>query len=115
MMIVFGESAILIIRLSMKRETLLASPIRWGESALGLINIFGGAIIGYNSGIVAGMSLPLISCTLFDKSDSINVSLYQGIFTASILVFAAIGSPLGLYMKKLFGMKKVMTRFAAES
>ena len=97
----------------MKRNTLLASANYRVKSTLGLINIFGGAIIGYNSGIVAGMSLPLVSCTLFDKSNSINVSLYQGIFTASILVFAAIGSPLGLYMKKVLGMKKVMLHILA--
>ena len=53
------------------------------------------------------MSIPLISCTLNPDKD-INVSLYQGIFTASILVFAAIGSPLGLFVKKKLGMKMVI-------
>ena len=69
--------------------------------------MLGGAIIGYNSGIVSGMSYPFIACTLFESPDSINVSLYQGIFTAFILVFAAIGSPLGVYIHKKWGMKIV--------
>ena len=113
MMFVFRRFASFHNKIQMRRNTLLASVNYRVGSTLGLINIFGGAIIGYNSGIVAGMSLPLISCTLFDKSNSINVSLYQGIFTASILVFAAIGSPLGLYMKKVLGMKKVMLHILA--
>lgn len=75
--------------------------------SIGLLNVLGGAIIGYNTGIVSGMSLPLITCTLFSPNDGINVSLYQGLFTASILVLAAIGSPLGVYFKKLWGMKNV--------
>lgn len=75
--------------------------------SIGLLNVLGGAIIGYNTGIVSGMSLPLITCTLFSPNDGINVSLYQGLFTASILVLAAVGSPLGVYLKKLWGMKNV--------
>lgn len=75
--------------------------------SIGLLNVLGGAIIGYNTGIVSGMSLPLITCTLFSPNDNINVSLYQGLFTASILVLAAVGSPLGVYLKKLWGMKNV--------
>lgn len=75
--------------------------------SIGLLNVLGGAIIGYNTGIVSGMSLPLITCTLFSPNDGINVSLYQGLFTASILVLAAVGSPLGVYLKKLWGMKIV--------
>lgn len=75
-----------------------------------MINMLGGAIIGYNSGIVSGMSYPFIACTLFDDVSTINVSLYQGIFTAFILVFAAVGSPLGVYIQKKWGMKKVCHR-----
>ena len=74
---------------------------------IALINILGGAIIGYNTGIVSGMSLPLITCTLFSPEDNINVSLYQGLFTASILVLAAVGSPLGVYIQKIWSMKNV--------
>ena len=71
------------------------------------MNVLGGAIIGYNSGIVAGLSLPLVQCTLPGLDTSSNVSLYQGIFTALILVFAAIGSPLGVFIKEKRGMKMV--------
>ena len=74
------------------------------------MNLLGGAIIGYNSGIVSGMSHPLIACTLFDDASTINVSLLQGLFTASILVGAAIGSPLGVAIQKKWGMKLVRDR-----
>ena len=94
----------------MNKNTLIACRLGDSESVVGLINTFGGAIIGYNSGIVSGMSLPFITCTLFDSSANINVSLYQGIFTAFILVFAAIGSPLGVYIQKKWNMKAVMTK-----
>ena len=72
------------------------------------MNVLGGAIIGYNSGIVAGLSLPLVQCTLPGLDTSSNVSLYQGIFTALILVFAAIGSPLGVFIKEKRGMKMAL-------
>lgn len=71
------------------------------------MNLLGGAIIGYNSGIVSGMSHPFIACTLFEDASTINVSLLQGFFTASILVGAAIGSPLGVAIQKKWGMKLV--------
>ena len=93
----------------MNKNTLIACRVVEVRSLVGLVNTFGGAIIGYNSGIVSGMSLPFITCTLFDSSDNINVSLYQGIFTAFILVFAAIGSPLGVYIQKKWSMKGVVT------
>ena len=76
-----------------------------------LINVLGGAIIGYNSGIVAGLSLPLVQCTLSGIDSLSNVSLYQGIFTSLILVFAAVGSPLGVFFKEKLGMKTVFLFF----
>ena len=43
----------------------------------GLVNFFGGAIFGYNVGVVSGVTRPLIQCTLFKESDNIPLSLYQ--------------------------------------
>jgi singapore isolate B (sub-type 7) whole genome shotgun sequence assembly, scaffold_10 len=42
-----------------------------------LVNFFGGAIFGYNVGVVSGVTRPLIQCTLFKESDNIPLSLYQ--------------------------------------
>lgn len=77
---------------------------------VGLLNIIGGGILGYNTGIVSGLSLPFISCTLFSSEDHINVSLYQGLFTASILVCAALGSPLAMTLQRKWSLRKVLKR-----
>lgn len=91
----------------MRKETLIAGKHQSKQWFVALINVLGGAIIGYNSGIVSGLSLPLIQCTLPGFDSSSNVSLYQGIFTSLILVFAAFGSPLGVFFKERLGMKTV--------
>lgn len=33
-------------------------------------------MFGYNTGVVSGLTKPLIQCTLFDESDDIPLSLY---------------------------------------
>ena len=75
------------------------------------MNIIGGGIVGYNTGIVSGLSLPFISCALFSPEDHINVSLYQGLFTASILVCAALGSPLAMALQRKWSLRKVWKRY----
>lgn len=45
--------------------------------SIGLVNLFGGAVFGYNIGVVSGLTKPLIECTLFDESQHVPVSLYQ--------------------------------------
>ncbi|CBK21012.2 uncharacterized protein [Blastocystis hominis] len=79
----------------MRKETLLAC----------LVNLFGGSVFGYNVGVVSGLTKPLIQCTLFDPSDNIPLNLYIGLFTSTILVFATIGSPLGVWFGNKFGMR----------
>ena len=55
-----------------------------------LINIFGGAISGYNTGIVAGLTYPLIKCTLFDYLTDNEVAFYQ------VLVLGSCSLHLGI-------------------
>ena len=62
-------------------------------------------MFGYNVGVVSGLTKPLIQCTLFKESDNIPLSLYQGLFTSTILVFATIGSPFGVWISNKWGMK----------
>ena len=56
-------------------------------------------------GVVSGLTKPLIQCTLYKESDNIPLSLYQGLFTSTILVFATIGSPLGVWISNKWGMR----------
>ena len=74
--------------------------------------------MGYNIGVVSGLTKPLIQCTLFKESDNIPLNLYivnnkvglfmeQGLFTSSILVFATIGSPMGVWISNKWGMRTV--------
>ena len=74
--------------------------------------------MGYNIGVVSGLTKPLIQCTLFKESDNIPLNFYiviskvvlfmeQGLFTSSILVFATIGSPMGVWISNKWGMRTV--------
>ncbi|KAK8805809.1 hypothetical protein WA158_002465 [Blastocystis sp. Blastoise] len=71
-----------------------------------LINIFAGAISGYNTGIVAGLTYPLIKCNLFDGPLSENdIAFYQGLFNSLILVFAMFSSPIAVWFAGKVGLK----------
>lgn len=37
--------------------------------SLALVNIFGGCIFGYNTGIISGLAKPLIQCTIYNDGD----------------------------------------------
>ena len=41
-----------------------------------MVNLFGGSVMGYNIGVVSGLTKPLIQCTLFKESDNIPLNLY---------------------------------------
>ena len=43
---------------------------------LGLVNLFGGSVMGYNIGVVSGLTKPLIRCTLFKETDDIPLDVY---------------------------------------
>jgi len=65
---------------------------------LATINILGGLIFGYNTGVVAG-ALPLVT-DVFPMSSTV-----QGVFTASILIGAMLGSLFGGTFCDYFGRK----------
>lgn len=51
---------------------------------LGLVNLFGGSVMGYNIGVVSGLTKPLIRCTLFKETDNIPLDVYivMGVFVS---------------------------------
>ncbi|KAK8792897.1 hypothetical protein WA158_005061 [Blastocystis sp. Blastoise] len=60
------------------------------------LNFLGGMIYSYNNSIVGGMSKSLVGCTLYEPGE-VDVSTFQSILTASILVGATVGAPLGTW------------------
>ena len=67
--------------------------------------IFGGAIYGYNTGIIAGLSGPLIDRLFFpDSTNSFRASM-TGILVSSILIGGFIGTMLSLPLTNRFGRK----------
>ncbi|KAK8811374.1 hypothetical protein WA158_003108 [Blastocystis sp. Blastoise] len=73
-----------------------------------ILNFCGGGYIGYNLAIISGLAIPFITCTVFDKSDDINVSLYQGLFNGIIYIIAGFSSYLIAYLAKKLGNKKTV-------
>lgn len=70
---------------------------------LGTVNMLGGYIFGYNTGVVAGV-LTILSGESKDNSVYLPDSM-QGIFTASILLGALLGSMVGGPIADKFGRK----------
>ncbi|KAK8791029.1 hypothetical protein WA158_005660 [Blastocystis sp. Blastoise] len=71
-----------------------------------LVNIFAGCITGYNTAVVSGLAYPLIKCTIFETEMSEDeVSVYQGLFNALILVFAMFGSMMSPAIVRAFGIR----------
>ncbi|KAK8790896.1 hypothetical protein WA158_005527 [Blastocystis sp. Blastoise] len=71
-----------------------------------LVNIFGGCIYGFNTGIVSGLTYPLLKCTLaHDEWSAETLSFYQGLFNALLLVFAIPSSPISVWIAKKWGLK----------
>eukprot|EP01121_Diplochlamys_sp_Union-15-3_P019824 TRINITY_DN755_c0_g2_i2.p1 TRINITY_DN755_c0_g2~~TRINITY_DN755_c0_g2_i2.p1 ORF type:complete len:459 (-),score=32.20 TRINITY_DN755_c0_g2_i2:12-1388(-) len=73
---------------------------------LAMINIFGGLIFGYDTGIIATASLPIRKHFLGPKNE--DKSLYSALLTASILLGAMIGSLVGGALSDFIGRKKTM-------
>ncbi|KAK8791796.1 hypothetical protein WA158_005173 [Blastocystis sp. Blastoise] len=80
----------------MKKETLYAT----------LVNIFGGCIYGFNTGIVAGLTSPLVQYTIpHEEWSQTTTDVYIGLFNAIILIFATFGSPLSVWIANKKGIK----------
>mmetsp|Transcript_3153 Transcript_3153/g.4238 ORF Transcript_3153/g.4238 Transcript_3153/m.4238 type:complete len:494 (+) Transcript_3153:45-1526(+) len=80
-----------------------------------------GCFCGYNSGIISGLSKPLIECDFFPEyspngdliSDSSKKqSLFRGVLTATVLCGGMVGSLLGVPIADKYGRKKALNMFS---
>jgi len=74
----------------------------------GLVAVFGGYLYGYNTGIIGGLSKPLIYTTFFPSRPSSDQSTLQGVLTAEILLGGFIGSFLGVSLANRWGRKMAL-------
>eukprot|EP00735_Rhodelphis_limneticus_P007212 TRINITY_DN19718_c0_g1::TRINITY_DN19718_c0_g1_i1::g.3290::m.3290 TRINITY_DN19718_c0_g1::TRINITY_DN19718_c0_g1_i1::g.3290 ORF type:complete len:473 (+),score=111.48,sp/P15729/GLCP_SYNY3/29.62/9e-52,Sugar_tr/PF00083.19/4.5e-83,MFS_1/PF07690.11/4.9e-17,MFS_1/PF07690.11/2.6e-07,TRI12/PF06609.8/0.36,TRI12/PF06609.8/0.00068,MFS_2/PF13347.1/0.011,MFS_2/PF13347.1/0.00084,MFS_2/PF13347.1/1.3e+02,Fanconi_A/PF03511.9/1.5e+04,Fanconi_A/PF03511.9/0.32 TRINITY_DN19718_c0_g1_i1:62-1420(+) len=73
-----------------------------------VVSLFGGFIFGYNSGIISGLSGPLVECVFFPDASEDTQSVYQGLLTACILVGAAFGAFASVDYANHVGRKRSM-------
>ncbi|KYQ93740.1 hypothetical protein DLAC_05129 [Tieghemostelium lacteum] len=74
---------------------------------LSLVNVFGGLIFGYNTGVIAGV----LNLPEFKSYSDIN----KGILTCSLLIGAMVGSLVAGYVLDKLGRKRPMAIFAIVS
>mmetsp|Transcript_3875 Transcript_3875/g.4294 ORF Transcript_3875/g.4294 Transcript_3875/m.4294 type:complete len:470 (+) Transcript_3875:28-1437(+) len=86
---------------------------RVSSIVLALINIFGGIIFGYNTGIVAMCNKPVANDFGYAGTDS--ESAKQGIFTGAVVLGAAIGSVGGGIFSDWLGRRWTMVITGAVS
>jgi SP family arabinose:H+ symporter-like MFS transporter len=81
-----------------------------------LVGALGGSLFGYNTGIIGGLSGPLIKYNYFpqdvldpDASTTTSQTLLQGALTACILVGAFVGSIISVPMAKKYSTSLALT------